>query len=161
MRAVLFLVVVGLSSAVDVSKNRPVTKVINLLKDMQKQLEKEGEEDEEVYDKMMCWCETNDKEKTQAIADGEQRITDLGSSIEELTAKSARLTAEISNLNGEVGKNTEALDKATALRQSDLADFNAEEKETLGSIASMKSAITVLSKQNSFLQSSNSIDMTE
>jgi len=30
------------------AKNRPVTKVITLLKDMQKQLEKEGEEDEEV-----------------------------------------------------------------------------------------------------------------
>merc|ERR1719409_424 len=113
MRAVLFLVVVGLSSAVDVSKNRPVTKVINLLKDMQKQLEKEGEEDEEVYDKMVCWCETNDKLKTQSIADAEQAITDLGSSIEELTAKSSRLTAEVANLNSEVAKNTKSLDTAT------------------------------------------------
>merc|ERR1719409_2413909 len=161
MRAVLALLGSAAASVEDASKNRPVTKVINLLKDMQKQLEKEGEEDEEVYDKMMCWCETNDKEKTQAIADGEQRITDLGSSIEELTAKSARLTAEISNLNGEVGKNTEALDKATALRTSDLADFNAEEKETLSSIASMKAAVQVLSKQNSFLQSDSSTDLTE
>ncbi len=31
-------------------------------KDMLKQLEKEAEEDEEIYDKMACWCETNDKE---------------------------------------------------------------------------------------------------
>merc|ERR1719238_764308 len=165
MRAasILFLALLGVASATvqNEDKNRPVTKVINLLKDMQKQLETEGEEDEEVYDKLMCWCETNDKAKTQAIADAEQRITDLGSSIEELTAKSARLTAEISNLNGEVAKSTEALDKATALRTSDLADFNAEEKETLGSIASMKSAITVLSKQNSFLQSESSTDLTE
>jgi len=33
------------------AKNRPVSKVITLLKDMLKQLEKEAEEDEEVYDK--------------------------------------------------------------------------------------------------------------
>ena len=51
------------------AKNRPVSKVITLLKDRLKQLEKEGEEDEEIYDQLACWCETNDKDKTKAIAD--------------------------------------------------------------------------------------------
>jgi len=32
----------------EAAKNRPVTKVVNLLKDMLKQLEKEAEEDEEI-----------------------------------------------------------------------------------------------------------------
>ena len=36
----------------EAAKNRPVSKVITLLKDMLKQLEKEAEEDEEIYDKM-------------------------------------------------------------------------------------------------------------
>merc|ERR1719408_927124 len=58
---------------------------------MQKQLEKEAEEDEEIYEKLACWCETNDKEKTKAIADAEARISALTTSIEELTASSARL----------------------------------------------------------------------
>merc|ERR1719231_606902 len=79
-------------------KNRPVSKVITLLKDMVGQLEKEAEEDEEVYETMGCWCETNDKEKTKAISDGEQRIADLTASIEELTGMSARLNTEIANL---------------------------------------------------------------
>jgi len=35
----------------EAAKNRPVSKVITLLKDMLKQLEKEAEEDEEIYDK--------------------------------------------------------------------------------------------------------------
>merc|ERR1719456_886958 len=77
------------------AKNRPVSKVITLLKDMLKQLEKEAEEDEEIYDKMACWCETNDKEKTKSIADAEARISDLTTKIEELTANSARLNTEI------------------------------------------------------------------
>ena len=34
------------------------------MKDMQAQLEKEGKEDTEVYEKVTCWCETNDKGKT-------------------------------------------------------------------------------------------------
>ena len=43
-----------------------------------------------------CWCETNDKEKTQSIKDAEARIADLTTKIEELTANSARLNTETS-----------------------------------------------------------------
>jgi len=132
----------------EAAKNRPVSKVITLLKDMLKQLEKEAEEDEEIYDQLACWCETNDKEKTKAIADAEAKITDLTTKIEELTASSARLNTEIKNLEKEVAENQEALDQATALRQKELAEFNAEEKDALQAISALKSAITVLSKHN-------------
>merc|ERR1719401_1456502 len=121
---------------------------------MLKQLEKEAEEDEEIYDKMACWCETNDKEKTKSIADAEARIESLTVKIEDLTAASARLNTEIKNHEKEVAKNQAALDKATAIREKELAEFNAEEKDMLESISALKSAITVLSKHNggSFLQ---------
>lgn len=136
------------------AKNRPVSKVITLLKDMLKQLEHEAEEDEEIYDKMACWCETNDKEKTKSIADAEARISDLTTKIEELTANSARLSTEIKNLEKEVAANQEALDKATSIREKELAEFNAEEKDLLGSISALKAAVTVLSKHHggAFLQ---------
>jgi len=130
------------------SKNRPVSKVITLLKDMLKQLEKEAEEDEEIYDKMACWCETNDKEKTKAIAEAESRIGELTTKIEELTAGSARLNTEIKNLEKEKAKNQEALDQATTIREKQLAEFNAEEKDLLESVTALKSAITVLSKHH-------------
>lgn len=78
------------------AKNR--TKVVNLLKDMLKQLEKEAEEDEEIYDQLACWCETNDKGKTKSIADAETRINDLTVQIEELSAASSRLNTEIKNV---------------------------------------------------------------
>merc|ERR1711939_1143605 len=96
--------------------------------------------------------ETNNKEKTKSIADAEARISDLTTKIEELTANSARLNTEIKNLEKEVAENQAALDKATAIRQKELAEFNEEEKDLLGSISALKSAVTVLSKHNSFLQ---------
>jgi len=86
------------------SNNRPVSKVITLLKDMLKQLETEAEQDEEIYDKLACWCETNDKEKTKSIAEAEARIEMLTNKVEELTAESARLNTEIKNLEQEVAK---------------------------------------------------------
>merc|ERR1711933_587104 len=126
----------------EAAENRPVSKVITLLKDMLKQLEKEAEEDEEIYDKVACWCETNDKEKTKAIADAEAKIADLTTKIEELTAASARLNTEIKNLEKEVAANQEALDQATAIREKQLAEFNAEEKDLLESISALKAAVT-------------------
>jgi len=138
----------------EADKNRPITKVITLLKDMLKQLEKEAKDDEDVYDKLTCWCKTNDREKTKAIAEAEAKIADLTTRIEELTAGSARLHTEIKNLEKEVAKNQESLDKATEIRQKQLADFNGEEKDLLESISALKAAITVLSKHHggSFLQ---------
>merc|ERR1719411_1304823 len=97
---------------------------------------------------MACWCETNDKEKTKAIADAEARIDALTTKIEELTAQSARLNAEIKNLEKEVAQNQDALAKATALREKQLAEFNAEEKDLLESISALKAAITVLAKHH-------------
>merc|ERR1719359_2048776 len=112
------------------------------------QMQKEAEEDEDVYEGMSCWCETNDKIKTQAIADAKQRIDTLTAAIEDHTANSARLNTEIANLNKEVSKNQQALDQATALRAKNSAEFVAEEKDMLQSIGSMKGAVTALSKHN-------------
>jgi len=161
MRVVLAFVAALLAQAIEMqlttNKNRPVTKVINLLKDIITQLEKEGEEDQEVFDEMGCWCTTNEKEKTKQIADGEGRVEDLGNAIEDLAANSARLNAEIGNLDKEVAKNSEALESATALRKKQLAEFNVEEKDMLNSITSLKGAVVALSKHHeSFLQVSQS-----
>merc|ERR1719201_2332777 len=140
----------------EAAKNRPVSKVVNLLKDMLKPLEKEAEEDEEIYDQLVCWCTTNDKEKTKAIADAEARIDDLTSMIEELTATSARLNTEIANLDKEVKKNQEALESATKQREKQMKEFNAEEADMLNSIDLLGGAVEALSKMGgaSFMQSS-------
>jgi chromosome segregation ATPase len=130
------------------SKEYPVTKVVKLLKDMQATLQKEMETDQEVYDKLACWCETNDKEKTAAVEVAEQRITSFVSEIEELSAKSSRLDTEIKTLNEEIAQNQEALNKATAIREKELEEFNAEEKDMMQSIQALKNAITVLGKHH-------------
>merc|ERR1719262_203500 len=115
---------------------------------MQEQLQQEAEEDEEIYEKMACWCETNDKEKTKAIADAEARISDLQTAIETLTATSSRLNTDIEGLKKEVEANEKALDTATAIRTKQLAEFNEEEKDMLQSISALKSAVIVLSKHH-------------
>jgi len=152
---VVLLSLVVLGAAIDEDKNRPVSKVITLLKDMVTQLEKEAEMDEEVYEAIGCWCETNDKEKTKSISDGEQRVADLTSAIESFSGTSARLNTETENLAKEVSKNNGGLDQATALRKKQLAEFNSEEKDMLQSISALKSAVVTLGSQHAMLQDSS------
>merc|ERR1719482_365300 len=121
-------------------KNRPVSKVVTLLKDMLKQLQKEMEEDEAIYDKIACWCETNDREKTKAIKDAEDKIEGLVGLIEEHAADSARLKTEIIHLEAEVTKYTTSIEQATGLRRKENAEFNESEKDLLQSIAALKDA---------------------
>lgn len=130
------------------SKKYPVSKVITLLKDMVDQLEKEAEEDEEVYEKMACWCKTNDREKTKAVSDAQAHIADLTTSIEASTARSAQLTQEIAGHEQDLAKSKSALDQATNLRKKQLSEFTDEEKDLLQSIKALDSAIVVLSKHH-------------
>merc|ERR1719506_117823 len=144
-------------------ESSPVSKVIVLLQDMLKQLEKEAEEDEEIYDALACWCETNDKEKTKAIADAEARIKDLETKIEELTATSARLNTEIDGLNKEIADNEKALADATKMREQQLKDFNAEEADALNSIELLAGAIETIGKHHgaSMLEIPNRVQIAE
>jgi len=129
-------------------ESSPVSKVIVLLQDMLKQLEKEAEEDEEIYEALGCWCETNDKAKTKAIADAETHIKDLTTKIEQLTANSARLNTEIEGLAKEVEENQKSLADATSMREKQLKEFNAEEADALNSIELLGSALETLGAHN-------------
>jgi len=130
---------------------RPVSKVVNLLKDMEKTLEQEGEKDDEIYNEMSCWCGQNSVQKSKSIDDAAAKISDLTTQIEDFTAASAGLKTEIASTQKELAEDTTALDKATSLREKQLAEFNAEEKDLLQSITALKSAVTVLQKHHSSL----------
>merc|ERR1719247_2045453 len=109
---------------------------------------------------MMCWCITNDKAKTAAIADAESSIAELTAAIQSYTALSSKLNTEIGNLETELAANNDALEKATAVRKKELAEFNAEEKSSLSTIASLKGAVGALAKHHdaALLQTENAED---
>merc|ERR1719171_1173700 len=117
----------SLSLKVDFSdlewKMKPITKVVNLLKDMQAQLEVEAKQDEELYEQMGCWCETNEREKTKAIEFANQRIPDLESTIQSTAAKMAQLEVDIEQLTKETKKSKASLEKSTELRAKEQSEF--------------------------------------
>jgi len=138
----------------------PVEKVVKVLQNMQLQLESEQKEDSAASEKMSCWCETNEKEKTAAVDLAKQTIADLTAAIEMGAAKSAELETTLAKIAKAIAKNKEALASATALRSKENGEFTSEETELTSSLASVSSAVDALAKHNSFLQTS-SVDVTE
>lgn len=126
-------------------QTKPITKVIGLLQDMSGQLQKEADQDEEMYEKLGCWCETNDKEKTKSIADANGRINELTAAIEGFTAKTSQLESEIEKLNKEVAKNTDSLSQNEAIRKRENGEYQQEQQDMAGSAASLNGAVTSLS----------------
>lgn len=124
----------------------PVTKVIKLLEEMKATAEAEAKEDEEVYGKMDCWCTTNDREKTEAIKVAEGRIESLTAAIETGAARSAELATQISGLKDEIADDQDALDQATAIREKEKDDFDAQDKDLSESSGLLKEALAVLEK---------------
>jgi len=97
---------------------------------------------------MVCWCETNEKEKTKAVADAEAKIADLMAEIESRSAGFGKVATEIEALKGQIGKDTEALKTATAIREKAAAEFNDEEKDQVQTVTNLKNAISILAKHN-------------
>jgi len=131
------------------AKTSPIKRVVVLLTKMKAELDAEAETESEMYDQMVCWCETNEKEKTKAIADAEALDGELSSEIEARAAKFGELGTEIARLKKQISEDTSALKEATGIREKQAASFSATENELMQSITNVKNAIEVLSKHHS------------
>merc|ERR1719401_1874701 len=69
----------------------PVKRVTNLLTKMKAELSAEQANEAEMYDKMVCWCETSEKEKTQAVAAADAKDLELTSEVESRSGALGRL----------------------------------------------------------------------
>eukprot|EP00746_Dinoflagellata_sp_MGD_P165115 gnl/MRDRNA2_/MRDRNA2_94203_c0_seq1.p1 gnl/MRDRNA2_/MRDRNA2_94203_c0~~gnl/MRDRNA2_/MRDRNA2_94203_c0_seq1.p1 ORF type:complete len:1028 (+),score=370.57 gnl/MRDRNA2_/MRDRNA2_94203_c0_seq1:126-3209(+) len=136
----------------------PVGKVAKLLEDMLKQMEKDADEDQDVADKMFCWCETGEKEKSKAIADNTQKVEDLKAEITALTAKSQKLGTEIEKIKQELGENEKSLEAAVSMRKKELNEFTAAEAATQQSIEQLTGAAAALSKNTGLMQTEVTLD---
>mmetsp|Transcript_98566 Transcript_98566/g.317829 ORF Transcript_98566/g.317829 Transcript_98566/m.317829 type:complete len:727 (-) Transcript_98566:136-2316(-) len=124
----------------------PIRKVVTLIEEMKVQVEKEATEDLAAYDKYMCWCETNEKEKTLAIEEAQAKIEELNAFLEEAAANIGSLKTEIASLASDIAEDEDALATATATREKDFAAFQSEETDIKETKALLKEAIDVLSK---------------
>merc|ERR1719420_2526647 len=142
----------------DLGGPSPIKRVISMLEKMRSELQAEADKGAEMYDKMVCWCETNEKEKTKAIADAEALDKDLSAEIASRAAKFGEDATEIDRLKSQIAEDTASLKEATSIREAEAAKFRETNKDLIQSITNVKNAIQILSKHNSAASSFVQLD---
>lgn len=130
----------------------PVSKVVDLLKNMQQDLDAEGVADKAAQEKMECWCKDTKGDTTSDIEKSTGEIAAKSAEAAEQAGKASEASAKAKDAESKVAEARKALDDDTAARAKEQADFQETEKELVQSIGALESAVTVLSKHNSFMQ---------
>lgn len=130
------------------SQKSPVQRVVALLKEMKAQLESEAESESAMYDKMTCWCTSNEKAKTKAIADAEAKTSELEAAIQGAAAKKGKLATEITALKQQITEDKHSLKTATAIREKAAEAFSEDEKEMVQAVTNLGNAVRVLAKHH-------------
>jgi len=143
--AVLLGIAAAATAQAEAGEN-PIRRIVTMLQNMQVEIEKEGEESKEMYEKFMCFCETNLAQTTKEIEEGGELVTSLESSIKEFTGQNAQIAAELAELQEEVAENTKSIEEQTGVRKEEADKFAAESTETKNSIAAIDKALPALMK---------------
>lgn len=148
MSRVAFLVFAQLSSglkhAAEQDKDRPVSKVVKMLKSMQETLETEKATDEDMYEDLSCWCKKNKKGKTADVQQAKSAISRLDNEIKELNASAQRLATEMESISEEVKKSTATLDQARLIHGNKLDELSSEQSQLNSDITAVSSAATAV-----------------
>merc|ERR1719324_40318 len=91
----------------------PIRKVVTMLQSMQKKITAEGEKEDELFEKFMCYCKNGDEALAKSISAAETKIPAVSSEIEE--------AATFADLKADMDANIAAVSKATAAIEKGMA----------------------------------------
>merc|ERR1719191_682705 len=140
------LVLLSSSAMGTVTKENPMRKIIGMLQDMAKELEREGEVEKEIFDKAICACEGGTDNLNKVIADSGAQIEELTAKVTSGNAEKAQLTQDVEEHKSNAASAKSDLDEAAMLREKEHKQFAATEKDTKTNLAGLSQAIPAIEK---------------
>jgi septal ring factor EnvC (AmiA/AmiB activator) len=134
------------SKAQTLTTENPMRKIIGMLQDMAKELEREGEIEKEIFDKAICTCENGEGELNKVIDDSTAAIEELTSKVASGNAESKQLTEDVEGHKTSAETAKADLSEATMLRDKEYKKFIEEEKDTKFNIGGLAKAIPAIEK---------------
>merc|ERR1719160_1447673 len=111
---------------------------------MQKKVAEEGEKEEELFEKFMCYCKNGKGALAASIESAKNTNDQLASSIKETDATLTQMKADLKTAQTDRAEAKAAVAKATALRTKEAAAFAKESAELKTNIAAMKKATAAI-----------------
>merc|ERR1719265_2315833 len=126
------------------SRLSPVTRVVQLLQDLTKKIEAEGEAVEDLYEGFVCWGKSIIDQKTAANSAAQSRIDSLEAYIDDIENGRIEFTTERIDLEKEIEGLTADIKTAEAMREKEHEDFVAATDEMEKALAALEKAVEVL-----------------
>jgi len=165
-RSLLVLVAVALPFATATGEGlrlnvNPIRRVVTMLQMMQKKVETQGEQEQKLFDEFMCYCKGGVSGLVTSIKDGEAKIAQLESSIEETGSSVTQLVSDTKKAKADRAESEEAMGKANAIRSKEATAFAKTSADSKTNIAAMGKAVGALEKGmgGAFLQTNAASDL--
>merc|ERR1719316_2146754 len=126
------------------SKMAAVDKVVSMLEDLQLQVLAEGEAEAATYNKFACFCKTTQKDKSEAIKEGQTNKEELSTHIEKLQKRREALDKEIAELAKDIKKTEKHMKKITEERDATHKVYLANQADLDAALYALKHAIEAL-----------------
>jgi hypothetical protein len=122
---------------------------------MQKEIAAEGDKEQGMFDKFMCYCDGNTDGMSKAAEEAGQKITELKSKLEAEKAEKAQLDQELIQHKSDREAAKGDMQKAQTIRDNEYAEFEASTGDQKANLDAMTGALAALEKGMgaSFLQS--------
>merc|ERR1719272_970705 len=114
--------VAAIDSSVATSVN-PIRRVVNMLQDMMKKVEKEGEAEEVLFNKFMCYCKNGRGSLETAITDSEAKAPQTEAAIKGTGAEIEQLAADLVQAKKGRSDAETSVAEATSLRNKEGKEF--------------------------------------
>jgi len=152
---VVAVVMLALAPSMQCTEQRanPIRKVVTMLQNMQTQVTAEGEKQEELFEKFMCYCTNGLGTLETSIADAEDKIANFENTSGALIAKHKQTEADLAQHKTDRADAKEAVAKATAIRKKEASAFSKESADAETNIAAISKAVAAIEKGSAgFLQ---------
>jgi len=132
----------------------PIRKVVNMLQGMEKKVKAEGEKEQELFDKYMCYCKNSGSDLSKSIADAGTKIPQVEADIKSGEAKAAQLKEDLKQHQTDRSAAKAAMAEATALRTKEAGEYATESAEDNANLAATAKATAAIEKGmgSAFLQ---------
>jgi len=144
------LVLLALAPAVAVGATaNPLGAITQLMDSLTAKITAEGDAEAKAFKEYFAWCDDAAANSQNAIKTGEKEQENLEAAISKAGADIEAATAKIEDLSGAISADEAELKEASAVRASEVATFEASEKELMDAVDSLDRAIGILQKEMS------------
>jgi len=142
--AVLTLCCLVGAAAVEVN---PMTKVLQLLGELEAKVTAEGEAEAKLYEEYTNWCKNGKTDKGFEIRTAKGEIEDLSATIGKAYSDIDASKTKLEELAASISQDDADLSAATTIRQKESAEFNANEAELVDAVDMLDRAINILQRK--------------